>query len=61
MQIKVGDFVRWGNKGNPNALAFTGCQVLELGETEDGRKAAKLNLGKFGEACAAVDELTREV
>ena len=60
MAIQVGDTVKWGSKANPHALAFTGCKVLELGQTEDGRPAARLDLGRFGEACAAVDELVRE-
>jgi hypothetical protein len=57
MTIKLGDVVRWGSKKNPNALAFTGARVVELGETEDGKPAAKLDLGRYGEACALVDDL----
>jgi hypothetical protein len=59
-EIKVGDFVTWRSAGNPNALGITGCKVVELGEAEDGRKAARLDMGQFGEACAAVDDLVPE-
>lgn len=58
--IKVGDTVTWRSNKNPNALGFTGCIVLELGEAEDGRPAARLDLGRYGESCAAIDELTVE-
>jgi hypothetical protein len=60
MSIKVGDFVTWGRAKNPNALAFTGAKVLELGETADGQPAAKLDLGKYGVANALVSELEFE-
>jgi len=59
-EIKVGDFVTWRSSKNPNALGVTGCKVLELGEAEDGRKAARLDMGQFGEACAAIDDLKVE-
>lgn len=58
--IKVGDFVTWGKKGRPEVLAMTGCKVLELGEDESGRPAARLDLGRFGEAGALVEDLTLE-
>lgn len=60
MEIQVGDMVTWRSKANPNALGFTGCKILELGESEDGRQAARLDLGRYGEACAAVEELIPE-
>lgn len=60
MSIKVGQFVTWRSANNPNALGFTGCKVLELGETEDGQPAAKLDCGRFGEANALVSELHPE-
>lgn len=60
MTIKVGDFVSWGNATNKNALAFTGCKVLALGETKDGKPAARIDLGRFGETNALVSELVPE-
>jgi hypothetical protein len=59
-QIQVGDFVTWRSAENPNALGFTGCQVLELGESEDGQPAARLNLGRFGVANALIADLVKE-
>jgi plastocyanin len=58
--VKVGDVVTWRNAEKPHALGFTGCKVLELGHTEDGRPAAKLDLGHLGEANALVSDLTVE-
>lgn len=51
MAISVGDIVTWRHgksksKGNM-PLGIEGCEVLELGEAEDGQPAAKLKLPPF--------------
>jgi hypothetical protein len=56
--IKVGDYVIW--RPRPNAMPVTGCKVLEFGETEDGRPAARLDCGRLGEINALVEHLTLE-
>jgi hypothetical protein len=56
--IKVGDYVTW--RPRPNAMPVTGCKVLEFGETEDGRPAARLDCGRLGEINALVEHLTLE-
>jgi hypothetical protein len=56
--IEVGDYVTW--RPRPNAMPVTGCKVLEFGETEDGRPAARLDCGRLGEINALVEHLTLE-
>jgi hypothetical protein len=59
--VKVGDRVTWKSGKNPHALAITGCLVLALGETDDGRPAATVRLERFDtEANALVADLTVE-
>jgi hypothetical protein len=41
-------------------MPVTGCKVLEFGETEDGRPAARLDCGRLGEINALVEHLTLE-
>jgi hypothetical protein len=60
MAIKVGDTVTWRSSANPNAIGFSGCRVIEIGKSEDGRAAATLNLGRFGVANALVEDLSIE-
>ena len=52
MTIKVGDIVTWRHgkyRAKPGfvPLGIVGCEVLELGVSEDGRPAARLKLPPF--------------
>lgn len=46
MTIKPGDVVTWRSAAKPGSrnvpLGVANCRVLELGESEDGRPAAKI-------------------
>jgi hypothetical protein len=61
-KIEVGQFVTVQppstKTGQP--LGISGCKVLEFGETEDGKPAARLDGGIFGEFCALVADLQPE-
>ncbi len=56
MTINVGDVVTWRHgksKAKANMpLGIAGCEVLEIGATEDGTPAAKLKLPPFFDGLA---------
>lgn len=61
-EIKVGDVVTWQPKPRPTIqpLGIRGVTVIELGESEDGKPAAIVRAGVFGEIGVLLEELHHE-
>jgi hypothetical protein len=63
-EIKVGDIVTW-RSGKSKTKGFmpmgiSGCKVIGFGEAENGKPAATLDTGRFGEVNAYVADLELE-
>jgi hypothetical protein len=62
--IKIGNLVTWTSRRKTSVLtpmSITGCKVLQIGTTNDGYAAAKLDCGRlFGIRVAYMDDLELE-